>query len=468
MRERTSSLSHFHQRMDRNQLWQAALGEIELSISKASFVTWFQNTEIAQQDGGLVTVSVPNNFVREWLENKYNKIVLRALRNISQEIKEVRYIIGTPKLVKPAPAVKKAPIPFPVPEEQFEFKEFSIDKETNLNPRYNFDSFIVGSSNELAHAAAISVTENLASSYNPLFIYGGVGLGKTHLLQSIGNEIVRNDKRKKVCYVSSEKFTSEVVQAIRDQRTQELKDRYRKVDLLIIDDIQFLSGKEKTQEEFFHTFNALYEHNKQIVLSSDRPPKAIPTLEERLRSRFEGGMMADISYPDFETRLAILKRKASERQFVVAPDILEYIATHVQKNVRELEGALNRVIAASRINKQAPQLLQVKEMLNAVIFQPKRVVSAKQVIKMVASFYDINEHELINRSRRKEVVYPRQIAMYLLREELRTSYPAIGTKLGGRDHTTAIHACEKIERELAQNENLNKEIEMIRNRIYSE
>jgi len=292
------------------EIWQAALGEIELSISKANFITWFKNTNIVSKKDGKITIAVPNAFTKEWLENKYNKLILKALRDVSKEIKEVAFVIKTKQPLKEkVKKIDKKEEKIPAFEELLDFENFKIDKKTNLNPRYTFDNFIIASFNELAYAAAQSVIKSPGQTYNPLFIYGGVGVGKTHLIQAIGNEISKKDKNKKITYVSSEKFTNDVISAISNNEMEKLKRFYRKMDILIIDDIQFLAGKEKTQEEFFHTFNYLYENNKQIILSSDRPPKAIPTLEERLRSRFEGGMIADIGIPDFETRVVILKAK---------------------------------------------------------------------------------------------------------------------------------------------------------------
>ncbi len=457
--------------MENNELWQAALGEIELSISKANYITWFKNTNISSKKDNQVVISVPNAFTKEWLENKYNKIILKALRNISNEVKEIVYIINyqkeEPKEKIKKKEVAKDKINVQIPEEQLDFNQFKIDKRTNLNARYTFNNFVVASFNELAFAATQSVIKNPGNTYNPLFIYGGVGTGKTHLLQALGNEVTKENSSKKVLYVSSEKFTNDVILAISNNEMNKLKNFYRKIDILIIDDIQFLAGKEKTQEEFFHTFNTLYENNKQIILSSDRPPKAIPTLEERLRSRFEGGMIADIGIPDFETRIVILKTKLKDLSLELPDDILSYIASNIQRNVRELEGALNRVIAFTRLNNSVPSQSQVEKILKNIISDPQKRTNYKDIIKVVSEFYDIDIKDLTNQSRRKEVVKPRQIAMYLLREELRSSYPFIGTNLGGRDHTTAIYACKKIDKEKENNKSLEEELNLIRQRLYS-
>jgi len=450
--------------MDLHELWKAALGEIGLQISKANYKTWLANTSIADKKNGVVIVAVPNSFTKEWLENKYHKFILRSLRNIESEIKEVTYQIK-PNYIKEELKDKKQPKEDElIIHKQLDFAELNVDAETNLNPRYTFDNFIVGPSNELAHAAASAIVKNLGNKYNPLFIYGGVGLGKTHLIQAIGNAVKKENRNKKIKYVTSERFTSEVITTLRSGSLRpndidDFKKRWREIDLLIIDDIQFLSGKEKTQDEFFHTFNALYDAGKQIIISSDRPPKSIQTLEERLRSRFEGGMIADISYPDLETRITILKTKANEKGFDFSYDIFEYIALNIKKNVRELEGALNRLIASNlNANKKDLNLTEVKKALNIIVNTPKKSTTFKNIIKAVAEFYDISEKELLERSRKKEIVKPRQIIMYLLREELKCSFPFIGLKIGGRDHTTAIHACEKIKKEAESDQNFSDEI----------
>lgn len=457
--------------MELNELWKAALGEIELQVSKANFKTWLQNTSIIEKKGGAVVIAVPNSFTKEWLENKYHKFILGSLRNIESEIKGVSYQIKQNTGKEDIKRANNREEGEKILGQQLDFQELTTDAVTNLNPRYTFDNFIVGPSNELVHAAAIAVTQNLGRKYNPLFIYGGVGLGKTHLIQAIGNAVKKENPNKKIKYVTSERFTSEVISALRSghlrpNEIDEFKKRWREVDLLIIDDIQFLAGKEKTQDEFFHTFNALYDAGKQIVLSSDRSPKSIQTLEERLRSRFEGGMIADITYPDLETRIAILKSKANERSVELSDEIFEYVAQNIKKNVRELEGALNRLIAANYQTKKDIDLNEVKKLLNSVLNTPKKNTTLKSVIKTVAEFYDISEKELLERSRKKEIVKPRQITMYLLREEMKSSFPFIGMKIGGRDHTTAIHACEKIKKELELDQGLSDEINSIKEKLY--
>jgi len=454
--------------MKNEELWQIVLNEAELSISRANFITWFKHTFISHNEQGIITVSVPNGFTKEWLENKYHKLVMHAIRTTCPEVRSVEYVVSTAvpqensQQITPLQVTKSTkPI-----EEQLEFQELKIDKNTNLNPRYVFETFIVGSFNELAYAAAQSVVKNIASLYNPLFVYGGVGLGKTHLLQATGNAIKQQNPALRVYYTTSEYFTNELVAAIQNHEPQRFKDRYRQFDVLIIDDIQFIAGKVRTQEEFFHTFNTLYENNKQIIFSSDRPPKSIADLEERLRSRFEAGLIADISQPDYETRLAILKTKLATKKEELPAEIMEYIASVVEKNIRELEGALNIINAQARMTGAVPSIEETKELLLQITSRQKRVVTAANIIKEVCVFYDINERQLFERSRRREVVKPRQIAMYFLREDFHGSFPYIGQKFGGRDHTTAIHAYEKIVKDIKDNPTFADEIKLLREHIY--
>ena len=456
--------------MTNEELWQSALGEIELSISKANFITWFKNTSVLSVKEGHAIVAVPNGFAKEWLENKYNLYILKALRNIQDEIKSVSCSITTLQSTSPishsVDAVISTKNTFPAPPIA-EIRP-TPSQENNLNPKYIFENFVVGGNNELARAACFAVSQSLGKIYNPLFIYGGVGLGKTHLLQSIGNEILKNDHKKRVKYITSEKFTNDLINSIKNQKINEFKEYYQQIDLLIIDDIQFLSGKEKTQEEFFHIFNHLYQLNKQIVLSSDRPPKAIPTLEERLRSRFEGGMIADVSKPDLETRLAILRKKATDDKVIINEDALEFIATNITSNIRELEGALNRVSVSAQLTNKEITLDFVTSLLSDLISSGKKKgVNHKHIIKVVSEFYDVTQEDLIIKGRKKEVVRPRQIAMYLMRSELSYSYPGIGDKLGGRDHTTAIHAYEKINKELDENKKLFEDLTFLKEKLYN-
>jgi chromosomal replication initiator protein len=445
--------------MTQEEIWQSVLAQIQLNISRANFATWFKDTKVLDIKEGQAVILVPNSFAKEWLENKYHKSIFRILHNLNEGIKDIKYIVNKTD-------IKTIPKTLALETEQLEFQEFKVDKESNLNPRYAFDNFVVGPFNELAQAAALAVSKKPGSVYNPLFVYGGVGLGKTHLLQAIGNEVLKNSPSKKVKYISSEKFTSGVVASIRNHDMENFKAKYREIDVLIIDDVQFLAGKEKTQEEFFHIFNSLYEKNKQIIISSDRPPKSISALAERLRSRFEGGMIADIGYPDFETRLAILKTKAEERKIILQENIYEYLATNIQRNIRELEGALNRLVVYQKMNKQSPDLDSIKSLLKNILFSPTKVVTPKKIIEAVAEFYDLKEKDLIDPCRKKEIVKPRQVAMYLFRQELKSSYPFIGRRFGGKDHTTAIYACEKIKKELEKNQTLAEEINLIRQKVF--
>jgi chromosomal replication initiator protein len=447
--------------MTNEELWQSVLAQIQLNTSPANFATWFRNTEVVDQKEGKVFVSVPNSFVKEWLENKYSKPILKIMYEIDSSIREVRCLIGKAR-IKPE---KTEEIVIPAETDQLEFQELKIDKETNLNPKYLFESFVVGPFNELPHAAAVAVAKNPGSVYNPLFIYGGVGLGKTHLIQAVGNEILKNFKNKKIIYISSEKFTSEFVMAIKNHQIDVFKAKYKNMDVLIIDDIQFLAGREKTQEEFFNIFNVLYENNKQIILSSDRPPKAINSLAERLRSRFEGGMIADISNPDFETRMAILKTKAQEKNIELPEDVYQYIASVIQKNIRELEGVINRLIMNQKLNNRKPDLENTKDLLKNILSSPIKLVTPKKIIQSVAEFYDLKEKDLLMVSRKKEIVRPRQIAMYLLREELKSSFPFIGRKFSGKDHTTAIHSYKKVLCDLEKDKKLEEEIGLIKEKI---
>jgi len=458
--------------MNNHEIWQIVLSEIELSISRANFITWFKNTSIVSNKEGRLVIGTPNGFTKEWLENKYNKLIIKALRNTIGNIKGISYVINTSLALAPKTKQKTKPLKKKIKaidlKEQLNFQEYKKDEKTNLNPRYTFDSFVVASFNELAYAASQSVIKELGRAYNPLFIYGGVGVGKTHLIQAIGNEVLKTYNDKNMIYLPSERFGADLISSISNGTIEKFKDDHRKFDVLIIDDIQFLAGKEKTQEIFFHIFNSLYEKNKQIIISSDRQPKAIPTLEERLRSRFEGGMIADIGRPDFETRLVILKKKAKDLGLSLNEEIFNYIALNIQKNIRELEGALNRVAAFIRLNNILPNQKQLVKILKTIISNPRKRTNYKKIAEVVADFYDLNVNDLINRSRKKEIVKPRQVVMYLMREELKGSYPSIGSKLGDRDHTTVIYACEKIGKELENNEDLEQEINLIKERLYSD
>ena len=457
--------------MEHQELWKTVLGEIELQISRPNFLTWFKNSQLVEKNEkeGIALVALPNNFAKEWVKNRYHKIILGSLRNIDGSIKYVNYVVvshNTP--LKPSKTERKQKAPELTDEKSnLPITDLRVDSKTNLNPKYVFDSFVVGSSNELACAAINAVIENVGKKYNPLFIYGGVGLGKTHLLQAAGNAVhLKYEGKVRVLYVTSEKFINDVVWALRNKRAEDMKKKYRDVDMLIIDDIQFIGGKAATELEFFYTFNALYENNKQIIISSDRPPAAIPTLEERLRSRFEGGMIADVAYPDYEMRLAILKTKAQSLNANIYEKTLEYIATKVQKNIREVEGVLNKVLFYQQYKNNKIDQKKLDEIISETSQVSPKNITPAEIIKTVAEFYEISQQELTDRGRKQEIVEPRQVVMYLLREMLKLSYPNIGERLGKRDHTTVIHAYEKISKEINSNSVFNQKILLIKERLF--
>ena len=456
--------------MNSEETWQSVLGEIELQISRPNFLTWLKQSRLLERDkdSGVAIVALPNNFAKEWVRNRYHKLILGSLRNMDDSVKNVDYVVIADNIQSNIVKSKKQKQPEEKTSDvQSSLMELRLDPKTNLNPRYTLDSFVVGGSNELAYAAVSAVIENIGTKYNPLFIYGKVGLGKTHLIQASGNEMMKRGRGKvNVLYVPSEKFINDVVGAIRNRRMEDLKKKYRDVDVLIIDDVQFIGGKTATEQEFFYTFNALYEQNKQIILSSDRPPAAIPTLEERLRSRFEGGMVADIGYPDYEMRLAILKNKTEANNWVIDEKILETVAAKIQRNMRELEGVLNKIVFYQEFKNEKIDAKKLEKIISDVSQVSSKNITANEIIKTVADFFEVSYNDLIDRSRRKEVVRPRQICMYLLRDILKLSYPNIGGKLGKRDHTTAIHACDKITRNINQDSGLNQKIMLIKERLY--
>lgn len=451
--------------MENQQLWQAVLGRLELTISKPSFATWFKGTSIIEKDKEKLTVGVPNGFSKEWLKNKYHKEIVKAVRSIVPEVREVQYQITSGSNGLKKEKAGAATVDSSAQTNKQRAPQTAAPTINGLNPKYTFKNFIIGNSNELAAAACQAVAKKPGSAYNPLFIYGGVGLGKTHLMQAVGNEILSQNKKARVLYVTSEKFTNEFVGAIEKGEIPAFKELYRNVDLLLVDDIQFLAGKERSQEEFFHTFNTLYQNNKQVVLSSDRLPKEIPSIEERLVSRFEWGMVADIQPPDLETRIAILKAKTREKNYDIPDEVLGYIAEIVQSNIRELEGALNRLVVFCDLNNVKPSIEKAKNILS-VTSPRKKGISVKKLSETVASFYNVTLNDLIKQSRKKEYVKPRQIAMYLIRIELENSFPSIGEFFGGRDHTTVMHAVEKIEGLIKEKESLKQELDLILEKAY--
>lgn len=452
--------------MNNEDLWKAVLGEIELSLSRPQFITWFKDTFILSNENGKVVIGVPNGFSKEWLENKFNTNIIKALKNFQKDVVEVSCSIYSPQ-ERPSRNIDGAGKNTPG-EQTINLKntktitpQINFFQNTNLNNRYTFDSFVIGENNELARAACYAVSQNPGTQYNPLFIYGDVGLGKTHLLQSIGNEILKNDPNKNIIYISSEGFTTELVNSIKNQTIDKFKNKYQQADLLIIDDIQFISGKEKTQDIFFHIFNSLYQLNKQIVISSDRPPSNIQILEDRLRSRFEGGMITDIGNPDLETRLAILQTKLNEKKFFLSDDILRFIAENIKNNIRELEGALNKLVATFELNKKTPTIEETKKILSSILISKQEAaITKKDIINSTLNFFEITKEDLMSKSRKKKVALPRQIVMFLFKKELKMSYPEIGEYFQ-RDHTTALHAFNKIANDIKNNSKTGNDIDYI-------
>ncbi len=436
----------------KKELWENTLVELELSISRPNFNTWFKDTHIVRVEEGTVYLGVPSQFARDWLSTKFHKDILRSLRGLSDSVRTVEYVIsrGTKKTeeVHPAPSASELPLE-------------TVHAKTNLNPRFTFGSFVVGPFNELAHAAAQAVVRKPGIAYNPLLIYGPTGLGKTHLIQAIGNYFRVNAPDRKVQYVTSEKFSMDYVSSVQAGKVQSFKEKYRQFDLLIMDDIQFLAKMEKTKEEFFHLFNYLHDGNKQLVFSSDQHPNFIQNLEDRLKSRFNAGMIVSVIPPDHDSRLAIVRTKAAAHNFFLPDEVMEYLATTIEGNVRELEGALNTLLCHFEMRGEPLTLNDAKTLLRGA-GNAKKVVSVPEVVKLIANFYGVEESSIYEKTRRKEVVRPRQVIMFLLREDFRISFPTIGEKLGGRDHTTVIHSCEKIKTNLLNDSVLSQELHQIR------
>ena len=446
--------------MKADQIWQAAQGELQLQMTRATYDTWVKPTSVLSYEDGALALAVPNAYSQEWWQNRLLTTVKRILTGIVGHSVDVRFVVWSREEKKASVAVLNG-IDSISRQPAFDTGARQV---RGLNPKYVFDTFIVGPSNRLAHAACQAVAEKPASQYNPLFLYGGVGLGKTHLLHAIGHIGVQSNLQ--VLYVSSEEFTNELINAIRAQNTAAFRDKYRTIDVLLVDDIQFIAGKEATQEEFFHTFNALHGNGKQIVMTSDRPPKSLVTLEDRLRSRFEWGLSADIQPPDLETRTAILRDKAEHQPILVPSAVIDLIARQVQSNIRELEGALNRVVAHARLTGISLTVESAASALADLMARPT-TISIEEVLTTVASFYGVTRAELLGRSRSREMVHPRQIVMYLAREELQISLPQIGEVLGGRDHTTVIYGVEKIMAAIDTDDTLRREILAIRERLYN-
>ncbi|QGU00608.1 Chromosomal replication initiator protein DnaA [Candidatus Syntrophocurvum alkaliphilum] len=425
---------------DFNKIWNQVLKSIRKDIGDTSFDIWFAKVEFSAYQNDIVYLTVPNSLTKEWIESRYNDLILKNLKTLTHQ--NISIVISTEPVSE-----RNGNIP-------------------TLNTKYTFDSFVVGNSNRFAHAACYAVGESPAKAYNPLFIYGGVGLGKTHLMQAIGHHILTKNPLFSVVYVSSEQFTNELISSIKDDKTAVFRSKYRNVDVLLIDDIQFLAGKERTQEEFFHTFNTLYESNKQVVISSDRPPRNIPTLEDRLRSRFEWGLITDIQPPDLETRIAILRKKAQQENLDISNDIFDYIATNIHSNIRELEGALIRLLAYATITKRPLDMTLAAEALKDILPAPQpKKITIEIIQNIVAQNYELDIKDFLSKKRNKHLVVPRQIAMYLCRQLTDASFPQIGEQFGGRDHTTVIHAVEKIEKEIKENKKLENTIEKLSNTI---
>lgn len=444
------------------KLWEKSLSEIELNISKANFNTWFKNTSITKEEGGLVYIGVPNEFVKDWLYNKFHKLILKTLISNNDNIRSAEYIINkTDFLIKNEEDLNKNKPKENLNNKELPLSDYYVNKEDNLNPKYNFNSFIVGPFNELAYAVSQAIIENPGYNYNPFFIYGGTGLGKTHMIQAIGNTIKIKHPEKKVFYTSLEKFAVDYINSIQNKNPNVFKEKYRKYDVIIMDDIQFISGKDKTQEELFHLFNTLYQNNKQIIFSSDKHPNFIQGLEERLQSRFASGMTVQVTEPDYESRIAIIKAKFESSSCFIEDEVVSYLAETLNGSIRELEGSLNAVVCQTKLKNKALSLLDVKTLIKNNI-KPKKNVDIDDVIKIISEYYNINKESIYEKNRRREVVRARQVIMYLLREDFNVSYPLIGSKIGGKDHSTVIHSHLKIKEDLKTDPSLLQEIEKIR------
>ncbi|NLI38741.1 MAG: chromosomal replication initiator protein DnaA [Clostridiaceae bacterium] len=436
---------------DVKEIWKEALKLLQEEMTSVSFSTWIEPIFPVSLENNLLTLEVPSEFNLGIINSRYKDLIQNAIRVLTKRDLNIELFVKSAELPK---------------EDQTPNQDQLSSYISVLNPKYTFDTFVRGSGNQLAHAAALAVAESPATAYNPLFIYGGVGLGKTHLMHAIGHFIIEQNPSRKVIYTSSEKFTNELINAIKDDRNEEFRNKYRNIDVLLIDDIQFIGGKERTQEEFFHTFNALYEASKQIVLSSDKPPKEILTLEERLRSRFEWGLIADIQAPDIETRIAILRKKSQQERYDIPDEVLSYIAENIESNIRELEGALNRVIAYASLTGSPITLDLAKNCLKQLLAGISRAnINHNTIMKVVSRYYDISPDQLVTKKRSRDISHPRQVAMYLCRELTDMSLPKIGQVFGGRDHTTVMHACEKIQDSIDNNNDLRRTIMELKRNI---
>ena len=439
------------------ELWEYVLTQVELSISPANFNTWFRNSFIAKiGDDGVLYIGVPSQFFKDWYIKKFHTLLLKIVRDVSYEFRNIEYLIVKDERRKVVKETRNTKGAMGLP-----LDEFYINKSDNLNPRYTFDTFVIGSFNNLAYSAAQAALERPGIVYNPLFIYGDTGRGKTHLIQAIGNQFKKQYPGRKVFYLTSEKFVVDYTDSVQAGNANRFKDKYRHYDLLIMDDVHFISKKEMSGEELFHLFNALHDNNKQIVFSSDRPPVAIPDIAERLKGRLASGMTVDIGEPDNESRMAIVKKKAASHGVILSDEVVEYVAATMKGSIRELEGMVNSIVCHAQVKGVAPDIAEVRQSLRSFT-RPQKNISVKNVVDKVAEFYGIDEESIYEKTRRREVVRPRQVIMYILREDFSISYPTIGAKLGGRDHTTVIHSCEKIKREVIVDSDLSKEIQNIR------
>jgi chromosomal replication initiator protein len=449
--------------VNQDHIWTAVQEELRFQLAKPSYETWLKNTNLVSAEGSTFRIGVPSKLAKDWLEDRFAGLIQETLQAVTGGEVEVDFVVSpsglrASALDEPPPGLVEEMIP-----------EEPAAAPTELNEKFKFSSFVVGNNSRFAHAAAKAVADAPGEHYNPLFLYGGVGLGKTHLMHAIGHEVRKQFPKKRVSYVTSEQFVNEVIASIQNGHMAEVRHKYRTVDVLLIDDIQFLAGKDRTKEEFFHTFNALHEINRQIVISSDRPPKEIPTLEDRLRSRFEQGLLADIQPPDFETRLAILKSKLGASGGLISEPVLTFIAHKVQKNIRELEGALTRVLAFAAIHQRQIDEVEAASLLSDIIpAGTRRPLTIQRIQQTVADYYNISTEDMKSKRRDKHIVFPRQVAMFIVREETPSSLPVIGQAFGGRDHTTALHSIDKIANELKEDERLRYDLQVLRERIYAE
>ena len=460
--------------MNQEQIWATVQEELRFQLAKPSYETWLKNAVLVSADGGTYRIGVPSKLAKDWLEDRFAGLIQETLQAVVGREVEVDFVVAgnghlaAPEMGSDLEAEPAAELDTALGDEPFEEQGPAI-APSELNEKFKFSTFVVGNNSRFAHAAAKAVAENPSQSYNPLFLYGGVGLGKTHLMHAIGHEVRTRFPKKRVAYITSEQFMNEVISSIQTAHMGDFRHKYRTVDVLLIDDVQFLAGKDRTKEEFFHTFNALHEINRQIVISSDRPPKEIPTLEDRLRSRFEWGLIADIQPPDFETRLAILKSKLGSAEGLISEEVLTFIAHKVQKNIRELEGALTRVLAFAAIHqRQIDEEAAARLLADIIPSGARRPLTIEKIQRVVADYYNIAVEDMKGKRRDKHIVFPRQVAMFLVRDETPSSLPVIGQAFGGRDHTTALHSVEKIANELKEDDRLGYEVQAIKERLYSE